>query len=161
MKAKDLMEPVDEYLSPETPLREAVIRMSRCKRHHGLSVKGMLVLNKQKQLVGMLSIKDIMGAVIPTYLSPDLSVFSWDNMLEQMTERCKGKKVGDVMVTKLYTITGEATLMMCVDLMIRKSLQRLPVLDKDKNILGMVYIRDLYDFIANILTEGGSGNDNC
>lgn len=87
------MEPVDEYLSPETPLREAVIRMSRCKRHHGLSVKGMLVLNKQKQLVGMLSIKDIMGAVIPTYLSPDLSVFSWDNMLEQMTERCKGKKL--------------------------------------------------------------------
>lgn len=60
------------------------------------------------------------------------------------------------MVTKLYTITGEATLMMCVDLMIRKSLQRLPVLDKDKNILGMVYIRDLYDFIANILTEGAA-----
>ena len=139
-------------MTPDMPLREAVLRLRGTKRRHGLSVKGMIVLDENKNIVGMLSIKDIMRAVIPFYLSADLSAFSWENMLEQMTYKCRGKKVGDVMIAKVITISAEASLMACVDIMIKKGLQRLPVVNENKKLIGMIYIRDLYDLIANILT---------
>lgn len=161
MKTKDVMSPIETYLSPDMPMCEAVIRMRNVKRHHGLPIKGMLVKDVDGKIVGMLSIKDIMGAVIPSYLSTDLSIFSWENMLEQMTSRAKNKVVGDIMTKEVVTISSEAPLMVCVDLMIKKALQRLPVTDADKKIVGIVYIRDIYDFIANILTEGEKEDGTC
>lgn len=161
MKARDVMSPVEAYLTPEMPICEAVIRMRNVKRQHGLPIKGMPVKNEQGNLAGMLSIKDIIRAVIPVYFSSDLSIFSWENMLEQMTHRAKDKVVGDIMTKKVVTIDSEAPLMVCVDLMIKKGLQRLPVTDDNKKIIGMVYIRDIYNFIADILTMGEREDGTC
>lgn len=153
MKARDIMVTINDYLAPDMPLREAVIQMRDSKRHHGLAVKGMLVRNEQGKVVGMLSIKDIMRAMIPPYLSVDLSVFSWDNMLEDMTRRAKEKTVADVMTREVISVSDDAPLMVCVDLMIRKGLQRLPVKNEQEKIIGMVYIRDIYNLIADILVK--------
>ena len=161
MKAKDIMSPIEDYLFPEMPICEAVIRMRKVKRHHGLSIKGMLVKSSLGTIVGIVSIKDIMRAVIPVYLSTDLSIFSWDNMLEDMTNRAKEKVVSDIMVRDVVTIDSDASLMACVDLMITKGLQRLPVTDKEDAIIGMVYIRDTYNFIADILTQGEKADGTC
>ncbi|WP_456387486.1 CBS domain-containing protein [Desulfolithobacter sp.] len=154
MKARDIMVTIRDYLDPDTTLREAVLRMRSSKRHHGLAVKGMLVRDRQNnKVVGMLSIKDIMRAVIPPYLTVDLSVFSWDNMLEDMTRRAREKTVADVMTKEVISVADDAPLMVCVDIMIRKGLQRLPVKNKDGEIVGMVYIRDVYNLIADILVK--------
>ncbi len=161
MKARDVMSPIEAYLSPNMPICEAVIRMRNVKRHHGLPIKGMLVKNDKGDVVGILSIKDIMQAVIPSYLSPDLSMFSWDHMLEQMTDRAKDKVVGDIMTKDIITIDSEAALMVCADLMIKKGLQRLPVTDQNGTITGIVYMRDIYDFIADILTKGEKADGTC
>lgn len=161
MKAKDVMTPIDEYLSPDMPICEAVIRMRNVKRQHGLPIKGMLVKNEQGAVVGMVSIKDIMRAVIPSYLSPDLSIFSWENMLEDMTNKVKDRVVGDIMVKDVVTIDSEVPLMVCTDLMIKKGLQRLPVTDEKKEVIGMVYIRDIYNIIADFLTEGEKEDGTC
>lgn len=161
MKARDVMSPIEAYLSPDMPICEAVIRMRNIKRHHGLPIKGMPVKNEKGEVVGILSIKDIMRAVIPSYLSPDLSMFSWEHMLEQMTDRAKDKVVGDIMVQDIVTIDSEAPLMVCADLMIKKSLQRLPVTDENGTITGMVYMRDIYNFIADILTRGEKADGTC
>ncbi|WP_457574710.1 CBS domain-containing protein [Desulfolithobacter sp.] len=153
MKARDLMVAISDYLYPDMPLREAVIQMRDSRRPHGLAVKGMLVRNKQGKVVGILSIKDIMRAVIPPYLSVDLSVFSWDSMFEDMTRRAREKTVADVMTKDIVSVSDEAPLMVCVDLMIRKGLQRLPVKNEQEEIIGMVYIRDVYNLIADILVK--------
>ncbi len=161
MKARDLLNPVETFLTPEMPLCEAVIRMRDVKRSHGLAVKGMLVKNEQGQVCGLVSIKDIMRAVIPSYLSPDLSIFSWDNMLVEMTKRARDKVVGDIMTTELITIDAEAPLMVCTDLMIKKNLQRLPVTNEEKEIIGMVYMRDIYNVIADVLIREGKNDGTC
>ncbi len=161
MKAKDVMHPIDDYLSPEMSLCTAVTRMQGIKRVHGLPIKGMLVKNEQGSVVGMVSIKDILRAVIPPYLSPDLSIFSWDNMLEQMSNRAVSKVVGDIMTKDLVTIDSEVPLMVCTDLMIKKGLQRLPVTDEQEEIIGMVYIRDIFDIVAEYLIKGGQKNGTC
>ena len=161
MKAKDLMAPIEEYLSPEMSLCEAVTRMRGLKRVHGLPIKGMLVKDEQGKVVGMVSIKDILRAVIPTYLSPDLSIFSWDNMLEQMSNRASDKAVGDIMVKELVTIDGDVPLMVCTDLMIKKGLQRLPVTDEHDEIIGMVYIRDIFNIVSEYIEKGGKEHGTC
>jgi len=161
MKARDVMSPIEAYLAPEQSLCEAVSRMRKVKRHHGLPIKGMLVQNEQGTVEGILSIKDIIRAVIPSYLSPDLSIFSWDNMLEQMTTRAKDKVVGDIMTRHIITIDSEVPLMVCADLMIKKRLHRLPVTDENKKFIGMVYVRDIYNIIADTLIKGEENNGGC
>ena len=147
------MTPIEEYLTTDMSIREAVTRMRNVKRHHGLPIKGMLVKDEQGNIVGMLSNKDIMRSAIPTYLSPDLSIFSWENMLEQMINRAKDKVVGDIMVKDIVTIDSEVPLMVCADLMIKKQLQRLPVTNENKEIIGMVYMRDIYDFMVDTMEK--------
>ncbi len=44
--------------------------------------------------------------------------------------------------------------MECADLLIKQNLQRLPVLDEQMKVLGMIYVRDLYDRIVYVLFEG-------
>jgi len=161
MKAKDVMSPIKEYLAPGMSLCEAVTRMQGIKRTHGLPIKGMLVKDEQETVIGMVSIKDILRAVIPFYLSTDLAIFSWDNMLEEMTKRASHKIVADIMARDLVTIDADDSLMACTDLMIKKGLQRLPVTDENGDIVGMVYIRDIFDMVAEYLIKGGTNNGTC
>jgi CBS domain containing-hemolysin-like protein len=51
--------------------------------------------------------------------------------------------------------------MACTDLMIKKGLQRLPVTDENGDIVGMVYIRDIFDMVAEYLIKGGANNGTC
>jgi len=161
MKAKDLMTPIEDYLAPGMSLCEAVTKMRGIKRPHGLSIKGMLVKDDKGKVVGIVSIKDILRAVIPFYLSTDLAIFSWDNMLEEMTKRASHKTVADIMVKEVITIDADDSLMACTDLMIKKGLQRLPVTDENGEIIGMVYIRDIFDIVADYLIKGGAKDGTC
>jgi CBS domain-containing protein len=51
--------------------------------------------------------------------------------------------VGDIMSTEVITIAPQTHLMMILDLMIKKHIRRLPVVEEEK-ILGIVYISDLF-----------------
>lgn len=153
MKAKDIMDPVTDFLNPDDTLRQAVQKMRINKRWHGLGLNGMVVLDKDGKLIGVLAIKDIMRATIPFYMDPSISKFSWDGMLEAMAKKVVCHKVKEFMSTEVATISEDAPLMMCVDLLIEKNLQRLPVVDADNKVLGVVYIRDVYNVISKIFTD--------
>ena len=150
MKVKDIMVPITEHLTPESTLQEAVLAMRSAKRWHGQGVKGMVVLDDGGRLAGILSIKDILRSTIPMYLDPKLSRFSWDGMLEEMARRVSCRSVKDFMSTKVVTVAEDASLMACTDLLIKKNLQRLPVLNQEGKVVGIVYIRDVYNVISQI-----------
>lgn len=152
MLAKDVMEADPPTLAPDATLRQAVASIAQSKRGHGLGVKGMAVLDEQGRLVGMLSLKDVMRTVIPAYMEHDLGRFSWDEMLEQRACRVRERKIAEIMSREVITIHADTPLMTCVDLMIKKNLQRLPVVNNENRLIGMVYIRDLYQVIADVLT---------
>lgn len=120
MKAKDIMDPVTDFLTPEETLQDAVQKMRINKRWHGQGLKGMVVLDKEGKLLGVLAIKDIMRATIPVYMDPRISKFSWDGMLEAMAKKVACHKVKEFMSTKVVTVSEDAPLMMCVDLLIKK-----------------------------------------
>lgn len=152
MLAKDIMAPVtDNWLLPEITLYEAVCTMRRTKWIGELSANGMLVLEHGLKLVGILSIKDIIRAAIPSYMEHNLGDFAWNGMLEEHVRQARMVRIADIMSRKLITVGPDDSLMRCADLMIDNYLQRLPVLDDSGRVLGMVHIQNLYTCIADLM----------
>ncbi|NOY40128.1 MAG: CBS domain-containing protein [Nitrospirae bacterium] len=154
MKAKDIMEPVKETLTPETTLKEAVNRMRVARRGNGrVGVKGMIVLDNGK-LAGIVSIKDILKTIIPSYMNlTELGEFTWDGMLEEMAKKVADRKVEEIMTKDVITVSEDASLMECADHVVKHNLQRIPVLNKEKQVVGIVYIRDIYYAIVQALFD--------
>ena len=150
MKAKDIMVPISAYLLPDETLKEAVAKMKKTKRSHGLSLKGIPVLDASGNLLGIVSMKDILRATLPHYLSGHLQEFTWEGMLETQAKKAACKKVRDIMSTKIISINENDNLMKCVNLIIDKGLQRLPVLNNEHKVVGIIYIRDVYNLITDI-----------
>lgn len=150
MKAKDVMNPISEFLLPEDTLQRAVMKMKAVKGRDGLKVNGMVVLDKQGEIAGVLSIKDILRSTIPFYLEPKFSRFSWDGMLEHVAKHVTCRRIKDFMSTDIVTISDDASLMACADLLIKKHLQRLVVVDNDQRAVGIVTIGDVYNVISQI-----------
>ena len=154
MLVKDIMEPITtNWLSPDMILQEAVCKMEKTKwGSYGAPVNGMVVLEEGK-LLGVLSIKSVIRAMIPSYLTLDenLGGFTWDGMIEERTKKASGKKVREVMSTGITTISPDASLMRCADTMIEHQYQRIPVAEKSGRIVGVVHLRDLYLAITDLM----------
>lgn len=151
MQVKEIMEPVtSNWLKPELTLFDAVCTMRRTKWVDS-SVNGMVVLEHGIKLVGMVTIKDVIQAVIPSYLEDNLSGFTWGGMLEDRARKARHVVVRDIMSTELITIGPDNMLMHCADLMIDNNVQRLPVVDDSGKVLGMVHIRDLYLAVTDLM----------
>lgn len=153
MKARDLMVPIKSFLRPEDGLKEFVtmIRNARgCEETHG--VRSLPVIDLSGKLVGVLSMKDVLKAIYPPYLySTDLSLFTWDGMLETMAKHVVGKKVSDLMTKPVITVKDDHSLMECVDHMLKDQISTIPVVDHDGQFLGMLYESDLFFSIAGNL----------
>ena len=146
MKAKDIMIPLTEYLRPDDSIKDAITYLSKAKRsEERVGVKGAPVLDENKRVVGMISMGDILRASRPTYLNlSNLGQFTWEGMLTTAAKRIVDKKVKDVMATDVKTVREESSLMGCVDLLLKNRIKRLPVLNKDGQVIGMVYERDIF-----------------
>ncbi|HHN63856.1 MAG TPA: CBS domain-containing protein [Nitrospirae bacterium] len=155
MKVKEIMEPVIDYLSPEETLKDAVNKMRVARRgEKKVGVKGLIVLDEKGNLVGMVSIKDILKTIIPFYMSyTSLGEFTWDGMLEDMAKKVADKRVSEFMTKDVITIDEDAPLMECADMMVKHNLQRVPVVNKDGKVLGIVYVRDLYYALVKTLLD--------
>ena len=159
MRAKDLMIPIQEYLKPDDTLKDAVNLLKVAKRgEEKVGVKGLPVLDDSGKLVGMLSMRDILKAVHPTYMDlMNVGNFTWDGMLEEMAKKIADKKVFSLMTGDVLTVKEDAPLMDAVDHMIRKNVKRLPVVDKAGKVVGMIYERDIFFAIVKTMLEENTG----
>jgi len=159
MKAKDLMVPLHEYLSPENTLKEAAVLLRIARRgEEQIGVKALPVLDKTGNLVGILSIGDILKAVYPPYMYlMDLGSFTWDGMVEAFAQKAATKKVEDLMTRKVITVKEDSTLMECVDHMLKNNVKRVPVLNKEHKVVGMLYERDVFYEIAKTILGKNRG----
>ena len=59
------------------------------------------------------------------------------------------------MTKNVITVPEEAPLMEVADFIVKHNLQRVPVVNKEKKVVGIVYVRDLYYAIVKVLFDGG------
>jgi CBS domain-containing protein len=159
MKAKDLMIPIQEYLNPEDNLKEAanLLRIAR-RGEEKIGVKALPVLDESRKLIGILSIGDILKAVYPSYMYlMELGNFAWDGMVETFAKKLAGKKVKEFMTRNVITVKEDSTIMECIDHMLKNNVKKVPVLNKENRIAGMLYERDVFYFITKAMMNENTG----
>lgn len=155
MKAKDLMVPVYDFLSPNDTLKTAVNLLRRARRGETqIGTKGLPVLDEHGKLVGMLSMRDVLKAVFPFYMSMmNLGDFSWDGMVEDIARKSGDKRVGDIMSNIVFRVDENASLAECIDHMIKHNIKRLPIVNDLGKVVGMLYERDVFFAVTKAMLE--------
>lgn len=69
----------------------------------------------------------------------------------------KNQKVKELMTLSVITVTENSTLMECVDHMLKNNVKRVPVLDKENKVSGMLYERDVFYEITKVMLGENAG----
>jgi len=98
--------------------------------------------------VGMLSMYDILLLIRPKHIHiwGEMQDIDVTGIIDEACRRAKPILVGDIMTTDVVTITPDTHLLMIVDIMIKKHIRRLPVVDNGK-VVGIVYLSAVFQRI--------------
>jgi len=153
--ARDVMDTRLHTLNPRMTVAEAVHIFERASAESGRQVFGILVVDDEERLVGMLSMYDIFLMLRPkhTHIWGEMADLDLNGLLAAACDRARPVLVGDIMTTDLITITPDTHLLLIIDIMIKKHVRRLPVLD-DGQVVGIVYLSRVFDYLLERLGGG-------
>lgn len=149
--AKDVMVTRFKTLNPDSPITIA-LEIFKSSKLDGKTIFGIMVIDKDGSIVGMLSMYDILLFLLPKHVKiwGNISDIEIDGIIERATFKLKNYVVGDIMTPKIISVTPDTHLMMVLDIMIKKHVRRLPVISNGEAV-GMVYISDLFShFIERV-----------
>lgn len=151
LMARHVMQTRFYTLRPDT-LISAAVKVFQQASQEQQTVLGMMVTDESGRLVGMLSMYDIFLLLRPKHIHiwgemQDLEV---GGILEAACRRAKSMRVGDIMTTEVITITPDTHLLLVIDIMIKKHVRRLPVLE-DGKLLGIVYLSGVFNHLLELL----------
>ncbi len=170
-KVREIMTSIDDYstVSINDTVREAIAKLLRSldelvssSRIKEAGHRSLLVFDEKQNLVGVLSIKDLIKGVRPYYLSPPKSsqaesvrfspVFrdAWDGVFTIQMKALAEKKVGEILLDPPSMIDEGANLMEVVEMMYKTGETRLVVTSGGK-VTGILREQDLFFEIINII----------
>ncbi len=153
--ARDVMDTEIYTLRPDQTIAAAVKLFQQATEASGRRVFGMIVLNEAEQLAGMLSVYDIFLMVRPkhTHIWGEMVDLDLTGLLEAACLRARNLRVGDIMTTEVITVAPDTHLLLVIDIMIKKHVRRLPVVEEGR-VVGMVYLSQVFQHIQDKLTGG-------
>lgn len=142
MKVSDIMQRSVINTTEETPIKE-VARLI-----FSLGYGGIPVLRGNK-LVGIITEQDILHKMYPTIdeLVEDYVHVSNFEQMEKNITLLLGRSVKDLMTKDVTTVSATTPLMEAQSLMLRNEFSRLPVVDKEGNLLGIISQGDIFRHI--------------
>jgi CBS domain-containing protein len=146
--AREVMDTNFSTVSPRMTIAEAIRVFQQAGEEHKQIVFGMVVTEASEQLVGMLSMYDIFLLIRPKHIHiwGEIKDVDISGILDEACLRSESMLVGDIMTTDLTTITPDTHLLQVIDIMIKKHVRRLPVLEAGK-MVGMVYISRVFQHL--------------
>ncbi len=112
---------------------------------HESGLASLPVLDEEGRVVGVISERDLIRAALPGYVDMLQSV-AFLPSLDQLSRKLReigGKPVSEFMSREVVAARPDDNDLQVADLMIRRGLKQLPVLDDQKRLLGMVRRIDL------------------
>lgn len=142
MKIKDKMTTAVIKVSPSTGIRE--IYDIFCKKNIG----GVPVVDSNNILVGMVTKTELLDVLIPDYFDMvgDFLFIDDFGALEERLESIPSMELfiaEDLMIREVIWVNQDASLMKAPALMDKYSVIRLPVVDADKKLVGIITRMDL------------------
>jgi len=160
MKVRDLMIELRGHLTPELSLAEAV-RVFRAAPGAGgaCGADALPVLDDRGAMVGILSAGGLLSSLLPGYMSlASVGDFSWEGMAEELALKARGRKVSEAMASPVVIVHADAPLMTGLEHMIGNGVSQLPVVDDDGGrVVGMLYERDIFAALTDLMLDSGSG----
>lgn len=143
--AKDVMTRRFHTLSPEMDLSDAVGMFKTASREEGRKIFGMMVTDAEGRLAGMLSMYDILLFIQPKHIHLWGAMDDVDiaGLVASSCRQARSILVGDIMTPEVVSATPDTHLLVVLDIMIKKHIRRIPVLENDR-IEGILYISDLF-----------------
>ena len=144
----EVMTPEPITVKPQTSLREAIKILAE-KR-----ISGLLVVDEEEKLLGILSETDLMwqesGIDPPPYIMFLDSVIYLKNpaRYEQDIHKALGQTAGEVMSNKPITIEVNQPLREAAKLMHNEQIRRLPVVNDAGNLVGIITQGDIIRSMA-------------
>jgi len=167
--AKDVMIGIFEY--PHVPYWFTVSQAIRIVKVSFISSKkypdpmAILVFDEKYNLMGTLTLKDILRGLEPRFLKPsekaqvaeeDESALSliWDTLFDKGSKEFAERPVSEIMTPAKYFVEPTDPLTKAAYLMLHHDLILLPVLENKKKFVGLVRMIEVFDEISNgILKE--------
>ena len=160
-KVKDFMIPLEDY--PHIPywftLRQAmaIVREASIKFEGSFEPRAVLVFDEKYQLMGMLTLRDIIKGLEPKFAKdaglikadPNLAVLMGDMFGPGMKEASQ-KPVSEVMSPIKVTVNGDDPITKALFQMILDNVGMMPVL-LDKKVVGMVRMSELFKEISTVV----------
>ncbi|MFA5358456.1 MAG: CBS domain-containing protein [Patescibacteria group bacterium] len=111
-------------------------------------ISGLLVVDGNKKLVGVISEKDVYKMMYPTYqeFQENPEMFLDHEKMEERVEQIRSIKAEQFMKKDLVILSPDDPVMKAGSIMLTKRVNRLPVITKGK-IVGIVSRRDIYQNI--------------
>jgi len=146
--AREVMDTRYSTLSPRMTIGEAFNVFQKAGEEHRQIVFGMVVTDAAGQLLGMLSMYDILLLIRPKHIHiwGEIKDVDVSGSLDAALTRARSMLVSDIMTTDLITITPDTHLLRIIDIMIKKHVRRLPVLETGK-MVGIVYLSRVFQHL--------------
>lgn len=167
-KAGQIMIPLEEYtvITPDRSIKEGLEELGRSfeclvatSRLMQTGHRSLLVMNRG-ELVGILSIMDLLAALRPAYLSApkpsmaysmEYSTMFWTGLFTAQAKSLAGKKVADIMSPPPPDIDVNANLMETVNLLYLQEARRLAV-RKNGKLIGVLREQEIFFELSKLIS---------
>ncbi len=165
-KVRDFMIPLEDY--PHIPywftLRQAmaIVREASIKFEGSFEPRAVLVFDEKYQLMGMLTLRDIIKGLEPRFMKeskvvegvkvtsdPSLAIITGDLFGPGLKEASQ-RPVSEVMSPIKVTVNADASVAKAIFLMIKENVGMMPVMQNNK-VMGMVRLSDLFKEISDLV----------
>ena len=148
MIARDVMQTAFHTLSPGDTIADAVKQFQTASEAEEKKVFGLMVTDENDHLVGILSMYDILIFIQPkhVHILGEMDDIDPSQLYDERLERVKSVLVSDIMTPEVVTIGPDTHLMVIADIMIKKHIRRLPVVD-NQEVVGIVYVSDVFYYL--------------
>ena len=166
-KVRDVMIPIDEYtkIYIDQNVKEAIIALKdsfllkiATSKIMETGHRSILVMDSKDEVQGILSINDLLKAIMPAYLnapkpstadSVQYSPMFWKGMFTRAIRDLVKVKVNEIMSMAPLTIAHDSNLMEAAYMIVTNKVRRLLVVEIDK-VIGIIREQDLFFEIERI-----------
>jgi len=165
---KDFMIGIFEY--PHVPywmsITQAVriIKVSFINSKKNPEPMAILVFNESYNLMGTLTLKDILKGLEPRFMSAATKAqvpeedesglaLIWGSLFTKGTKERAEKPVSEIMIPSKYFVEPNDPITKAAYLMLHHNLVLLPVLENKKKFVGLVRMVEVFDEISNAITS--------
>ena len=141
MKVKEIMTKDVISITPDTNASEALELLLKMR------ISGLPVLDEKNKLVGMFTEKEVLSAILPSYIEKVGRFMYQENpkAVKQKTLAFRHLKVKGVMRRTSVTLDEDTTLCEVARIMLTQKARRITILNKAKEVVGIVARGDVVE----------------